>query len=75
MFVCLAVGIRVSIGKTASHPYIKEKGVCLVDVLGVVRFAHKTDGNSSTHLPFADLNLFLIELIIVLLLDSAKPFA
>ena len=75
MFVCLAVGIRVSIGKTASHPYTKEKGVYPVDVLGVVRFPHKTDGSSSTYLPFADFNLFLIGLIIVLLLDSARPFA
>src|SRR5581483_5723030 len=69
----LATGIWASTGSTASHPYTKEYGVCPVDALGVVRFAQRTDGNSSTHLPFAPFNLFRIELIMTLLLDSANP--
>ncbi|KAJ9542613.1 LOW QUALITY PROTEIN: hypothetical protein OSB04_029119 [Centaurea solstitialis] len=69
----LATGIWASIGNTASHPYTKEYGVCPVDVLGVVRFVHRTEGSSSTHLPFAPFNLLRIELTTTLLLDSASP--
>ena len=44
----------------ASTPYVKENGISPVDLLGVVRYAHKTLGNSPAHLPLAPSNLFLI---------------
>ena len=37
----------ISDGMTASAPYVRENEVSLVDLLGVVRYAHRTLGNSS----------------------------
>ena len=58
---------------TTSAPYVKENGVSPVDLLGVVRYAHNTLGNSSAHLPFASPNLFFNPFTIVLLMASACP--
>ena len=70
-WLILIVGNPVSRGVTASELYVIEKGVSLVDLLGVVRYAYNTCGNSSTHLPFASSNLFLSPSIMTLLVASA----
>lgn len=57
----------------ASDPYIIEYGVSPVHLFGVVQYAHRTWGNSSTHLPFALSNLFFNSLTINLLVASACP--
>ncbi|KAF5954798.1 hypothetical protein HYC85_007654 [Camellia sinensis] len=44
-------GMLISSGMTASVSYAMAKGDSSVDLLNVVRYAHKTLGNSSTHLP------------------------
>ena len=43
----------ISVRITTLDPYIIEIGVSLVDLLGVVRYVHKTWGNSSTNLPLS----------------------
>ena len=58
---------------TASTPYVREKGVSLVDLLGVIRYAHKTLGNSSAHLPLEPSNLLFNPFTIALLVGSAWP--
>ena len=58
---------------TASTPYVIEKGVSPVDLLGVVWEAHKTLGNSSTQFPFAPSRLFFKPLTIVLFVASVCP--
>ena len=63
----------ISAGITASAPYVREKGVSLVDLLGVVRYAHRTLGNSSAHLPLEPFNLFFNPFTIALLVASAWP--
>ena len=61
----------ISIRIIASDPYIIEIGVSLVDLLGVVRYVHKTWGNSSTHLPLASSGLFFKLSIITLFVTFA----
>ena len=46
-----------SAGMTASASYVRENEVSPVDLLGVVRYAHRTLVNSSAHLPLAPFNL------------------
>ena len=41
----LIIGNPISNGTTASELYVIEKGVSLVDLLSVVRYAYKTWGN------------------------------
>ena len=60
-----------SAGMTASTPYVGENGVFLVDLRGVVQYAHKTLGNSSTQLPLAPSNLLFNPFKIALLTASA----
>ena len=48
----LAVGTLISAGKTASHPYTKENGDCLVAVRGIIRFTRRIDVSASAHFPF-----------------------
>jgi len=55
----------------ASAPYVKENGVLPVDLLGVVRYAHKMFGSSSAYLPFVPSNLFFNPFTITLLVASA----
>ena len=62
-----------SAGIIASAPYVKENGVSPVDILGVVRYAHRTLGSSSAHLPFASSSLFFNPFTIALLVASACP--
>ena len=69
----LNVGKPISVGITASDPYVIENGVSLVDLLGVVRYVYKTWGNSSTHLPLASSSLFLKLSTITLFVTSAWP--
>ena len=57
----------------AYAPYVKENGVSLVDLRGVVRYAHKTLGNSSAQLPLAPSNLLFNLFKIALLTASAYP--
>ena len=57
----------------ASVPYVRENEVSPVDLLGVVRYAYKTLGNSSTHLPLVPSNLFFKPFTITLLMASAWP--
>ena len=61
----------ISVGMTASVPYVRENKVSLVDLLGVVRYAHRTLGNSSAHLPLAPSNLFFNPFTMALLVASA----
>ena len=58
-------------GMTASTPYIRENWFSPVDLLGVVQYAHKTLGSSSTHQPLAPFNLFFNPPTIALLVASA----
>jgi len=60
----------ISAGMTAFAPYVKETGVSPVDLLEVVRYAHKTFGNSSVHLPLVPSSLFFSPLMITLLVAS-----
>jgi len=62
-----------SAGITASAPYVKENGVPPVDLLGVIRCAHKMLGSSFAHLPFAPSSLFFNSFTIALLVASACP--
>src|SRR3954462_14049506 len=43
----------MSEGSTASAPYTRKNGVNPVDLFGVVRKLHKTEGNSSAQAPAA----------------------
>ena len=61
----------ISAGMAASAPYVTENGVSPMDLLGVVRYAHRTLGNSSTHLLLAPSNLFFNLFRMVLLVASA----
>ena len=61
----------ISAGITASAPYVREKGVSLVDLLRVVRYAHRMLGNSSAHMPLEPFNLFFNPFTIALLVASA----
>ena len=60
-----------SVGIIASPPYVSENKVSPVDLLGVVRYAHRTFGNFSAHIPFVPSNPFLSPFIIVLLITLA----
>ena len=62
-----------SAGITASTPYVRENGVSLVDLRGVVRYAHKTLGSSLAQLPLALSSLLFNPFNIVLLMVSAYP--
>ena len=62
-----------SVGMIASTPYVRENGVSPVDLLRVVRYARKTLGNSSVHLPFLPSNLFFSPFTIALLVALAWP--
>ena len=61
----------ISGGMTASALYVKEYGVSPVDLLEAVRYAHKTFGNSSVHLPLVPSSLFFSPLTTTLLVASA----
>ena len=63
----------ISIGMTASAPYVRENRVSPVDLLGVVRYAHKTLGNSSAHLPLTPFNIFFNSFTMALLVASTWP--
>ena len=62
-----------STGMTASAPYVRENGVSLVDLRGVVRYAHKTLGSFSAQLPLAPSNLLFNPFRIALLTALACP--
>ena len=47
------VGIPISVGITASIPYVRANGDMPVGFRLVVLTAHKTPGSSSTHFPLA----------------------
>ena len=55
---------------TASVMYVRENGVSLVDLLGVIQYAHKTLDSSSAHLPLIPSNLFFNPFTIALLVVS-----
>ncbi|KAM2866170.1 hypothetical protein COP2_022253 [Malus domestica] len=57
----------------ALEPYAMENGVSPVTHLLVVRYAHRTSGSSSSHLPFLYERVFLRQLMMVLLDTSACP--
>lgn len=67
----LAVKIRTFGGRFASQLYTKENDVCPVVVLGVVLFAQRINGRSSSCLPLFVFRCLLITLMIDLLLDPA----
>lgn len=52
---------------TASAPYVRENGVSPMDLLGVVRYAHKMLGSSLAHLPLVPSNIFFNLIMIALL--------
>ena len=58
---------------TASIPYVRENNVSPVNLLGVVRYAHRMLGNSSAHLPLIPSNLLFNLFTIVLLVALAYP--
>ena len=58
-------------GTTDSAPYFIENGVSLVVLFGIVRYAHRTLGNSSAHLLLAPSNLFFNSFTMALLVASA----
>ena len=60
-----------STSMTASTPYVRENGVSPVDLLGVVRYTHRTLGNSSAHPPLAPSNLLFNQFTMALLVASA----
>lgn len=60
---------------TASFLKAKEKGVSPTGLCGVVLYAHRTPGNSSSHEPFDASSLVLIIYTIVLLVTSTWPLA
>ena len=62
-----------STGMTASAPYVRENGVSLVDLRGVVRYAHKTLGSFSAQLPLAPSNVLFNPFRIALLTALACP--
>ena len=63
----------ISASMTASAPYVRENGVSLVDLLGVVWYAHRTLGNSSAHLPLVPSNLFFNPITMALVVASTWP--
>ena len=63
----------ISTGMTASAPYVRENEVSPEDLLGVVRYAHRTLGNSSAHLLLAPSNLLFNLLTMALLVASTWP--
>ena len=52
------VGIPISVGMTASIPYVRAKGDMPVGFRVVVLWANKTPGSSSTHFPLAECSRF-----------------
>ena len=67
-----------SIESMTSAPCTKKKGVSYVELFGVLRKLHNTDGNSSTHAPFAlssgATNLFLGPAVTSPVAFSTYPF-
>lgn len=57
----------------ALDPYVMEKGVSLVDLLGVVWYIHNAWGSSSTHLPLASSSLFFNPSTMTLFVASSWP--
>ena len=55
----------------AFAPYVREKWVSLRDLLEVVRYAHRTLGNSFAHLPLEPSNLLFNPFTIALFVASA----
>ena len=62
-----------SVGIITFPLYVSENGVSLVDLLGVVQYAHRTFGNSSAHIPFIPSNLFFNPVTIALLVTLTWP--
>ena len=62
-------------GITASLSYASRNGVSPVDVLAVFRYAHKTLGNSSGHMPFAPSSRVLMILSKDRFVTSTCPLA
>ena len=69
----LNAGKPVSVGITASNLYVMENRVSPIDLLGVMRYVHKTWGNLSTHFPLASSNLFFNPSTMTLLVASTCP--
>ena len=63
----------ISTGMAIFAPYVRENEVSPVDLLGVVRYTHKTLGSSSAHLPFALSSIFFNPFTIALLVALAWP--
>src|ERR1044072_327067 len=64
----------ISIGSTASVPYVSLNGVSPVLVWAVLLYDHKMAGSSSGQRPLASSNLLFIPIITALFADSAWPF-
>ena len=60
-----------SMGIKASTPNVRAYDVSLVGCFRVVRYAQSVIGSSSTHFPFADVNLFFKYSSNVLFVTSA----
>ena len=63
----------ISASMIASALYVRENRVSPVDLLGVVRYAHRTLGNSSAHLSLAPFSLFFNPFTMALLVALAWP--
>ena len=70
-----AVGMPISVGIIASISYARAKGVFLVGCPGVVRLAHRTLGNSSTHFSLAFSSFFFFFLMWIVGFCSLLPLA
>ena len=55
---------------TASAPYVRENKVSPIDLLAIVRYAHRTLGNSSIDPPLASSNLLFNLFTMALLVAS-----
>ena len=69
--VILILDKPTSMSITASVLKVKETGVSLVGLLGVVWYAHNTLGSSLAHFPLAPSNLFFNPLTMALFVASA----
>ena len=69
--VILKLDKPTSMSITASVLKVKETSVSLVDLLGVICYAHSTLGSSLAHFPLAPSNLFFNLLTMALFVASA----
>ena len=63
----------ISVGITTSIPWARAKRMAPINRLDVVRYSHRSLGNSSTHFPLALSSFFFNAVNRVLFIASACP--